>query len=128
MTHPLRTRRAALLAASAAMAAGAVLVPTNALAATPATAHTAVTDNGDRDPRALADPGDPGDPGDSGDRSTLLFLGPVDNAVVVIPYKSKPGTDRLLTWAFWKWGQDGPGSVRPGSTAQGAGVTGHATA
>ncbi|WP_030759273.1 hypothetical protein [Streptomyces sp. NRRL F-2664] len=47
MTHTVRTRRLAHFAAATAMAAGAVLVPTAAFAATPAAAaHAAVTDRG----------------------------------------------------------------------------------
>ncbi|MEU6399914.1 hypothetical protein ABZ867_23425 [Streptomyces cinnamoneus] len=47
MTHTVRTRRLALFAATAAGAAGAVLVPTTSFAATPAapaTLHAAVAD------------------------------------------------------------------------------------
>ncbi|MBT2480828.1 hypothetical protein [Streptomyces sp. ISL-94] len=51
MTHPFRTRRFVLFAASTAMAAGGVLVPTTAFAATPATPHT-VTADGDAGSKA----------------------------------------------------------------------------
>ncbi|WP_327734098.1 hypothetical protein OG749_09605 [Streptomyces nojiriensis] len=44
MTHPFRPRRLALLVASTAVAAGGVLVPTTAFAATPAAPHTVVAD------------------------------------------------------------------------------------
>ncbi|MFE5723196.1 hypothetical protein [Streptomyces erythrochromogenes] len=46
MTHPFRTRRLALFAATSALAAGAVLVPTTAFAATPAAPHAVLTDGG----------------------------------------------------------------------------------
>ncbi|MET9569155.1 hypothetical protein ACFYNW_20710 [Streptomyces virginiae] len=44
MTHTVRTRRLALFAATTALAAGAVLVPTTSFAAAPATAHAVVAD------------------------------------------------------------------------------------
>ncbi|MFJ7777325.1 hypothetical protein [Streptomyces yangpuensis] len=44
MTHPLRTRRLALFAATTALAAGAVLVPTTAFAAPQAAPHTVVAE------------------------------------------------------------------------------------
>ncbi|MGW7435111.1 hypothetical protein [Streptomyces sp. NPDC054849] len=49
MPHPVRTRRLALFAATTAMAAGAVLVPTAAFAAAPAAPHAAVADRRDAD-------------------------------------------------------------------------------
>ncbi|MFG2229595.1 hypothetical protein ACGFNX_06185 [Streptomyces sp. NPDC048723] len=47
MTHPFRTRRLALLVASTAIAAGGVLVPTTAFAATPTAAHQVMADGAD---------------------------------------------------------------------------------
>ncbi|WP_405532566.1 hypothetical protein OG592_34545 [Streptomyces avidinii] len=44
MTRLFRTRRIALFAASTAIAAGGVLIPTTAFAATPAAAHTVAAD------------------------------------------------------------------------------------
>ncbi|MFI1279214.1 hypothetical protein ACH4U5_00305 [Streptomyces sp. NPDC020858] len=45
MIRIFRTRRLVLLAASTAIAAGGVLVPTTAFAAAPASAHTAVAES-----------------------------------------------------------------------------------
>ncbi|MEC4570959.1 hypothetical protein [Streptomyces virginiae] len=53
MTHTARTRRLALFAATTAVAAGALLVPTTSFAATPATPHAVVADG---DGRIKADP------------------------------------------------------------------------
>ncbi|MFG2990536.1 hypothetical protein ACGFZK_14815 [Streptomyces sp. NPDC048257] len=53
MTHPFRTRRLTLLVASTAIAAGGVLVPTTAFAATPATPPTVVADVADDGARVL---------------------------------------------------------------------------
>ncbi|PWK69355.1 hypothetical protein BCL76_10671 [Streptomyces sp. CG 926] len=47
MTRLFRPRRLALLVASTAIAAGGVLVPTTAFAATPASPHTIVADGSD---------------------------------------------------------------------------------
>ncbi|MFJ7157283.1 hypothetical protein ACIQUQ_20335 [Streptomyces sp. NPDC101118] len=47
MTRPFRPHRFVLFAASTAIAAGGVLVPATAFAATPSTSHTVVTDAGD---------------------------------------------------------------------------------
>ncbi|MFI7356530.1 hypothetical protein ACIBTP_21615 [Streptomyces avidinii] len=53
MTRPFRTRRITLFAVSTAIAAGGVLIPTTAFAATPATPHTAVADVADDGVRVL---------------------------------------------------------------------------
>ncbi|MGW0393968.1 hypothetical protein ACWDYJ_24370 [Streptomyces sp. NPDC003042] len=95
MTHPFRTRRLALFAASTAIAAGGVLVPTTAFAATPGTPHTVVAD---------------GEGGDSGTKSTLLLFpdGP-GNRVIVIPDEDGSNKDRPGKWGDWKWGDKRPG-------------------
>ncbi|MFJ2593901.1 hypothetical protein [Streptomyces erythrochromogenes] len=80
MTHPFRTRRLALFAATSALAAGAALVPTTAFAATPAAPHAVLTDggNGDR----------------SGD-STLLWTSPSgDGRIKIGPDKDRSDKDR----------------------------------
>lgn len=48
MIRTVRTRRLALFAATTAVAAGALLVPTTSFAATPAGPHAAAADDGDR--------------------------------------------------------------------------------
>nr|WSW63544.1 hypothetical protein OG513_36000 [Streptomyces sp. NBC_00998] len=68
MTHPFRMRRMFVFAASTAAAAGAVLLPTGAFAATAATPHTV---------EAQGEPGP--DPAHSDSNSTLLLIVPEDS-------------------------------------------------
>ncbi|WP_328924340.1 hypothetical protein OG429_06570 [Streptomyces sp. NBC_00190] len=99
MTHPFRKRRLALLAASTAIAAGGVLVPTTAFAATPATPHTIVADGSD---------------GDNSTKSNLLLVQPPGSEGTIKvnpdqdqPTKGQPGKDRSGQWG--KWGKKHPG-------------------
>ncbi|WP_404962264.1 hypothetical protein [Streptomyces sp. 147326] len=66
MTHLFRTPRFLMLAASTAVVAGAVLVPTGAFAAVPAAPHAAVADD-----RVLA----PDDQGDTDGKGNLRLIG-----------------------------------------------------
>ncbi|WP_030296408.1 hypothetical protein [Streptomyces katrae] len=89
MTHPFRTRRFLVFAASTAAAAGAVLLPTGAFAATPATPHTVVADDG------------PGNPAHS-ESSTLLWITPEgsdEGRIVVKPDVQKPQDNRAVNKA-----------------------------
>ncbi|MEV6679205.1 hypothetical protein AB0N09_20495 [Streptomyces erythrochromogenes] len=90
MTHPFRTRRLALFAATSALAAGAVLVPTSAFAATPAAPHASLADGGS---------------GDRGADSTLLWTAPSGDGRI----KIGPGKDRSAKHRPGK-GSDGKGS------------------
>ncbi|MFE6906197.1 hypothetical protein [Streptomyces erythrochromogenes] len=102
MTHPFRTRRLALFAATSALAAGAVLVPTGAFAATPAAAapYTAPVDDGK---------------GDRGGDSTLLWTSPSgDGRIKIGPDKDRsakhrPGKGSDDEWKKGdKWGKKHP--------------------
>ncbi|NXY97903.1 hypothetical protein HYE82_26720 [Streptomyces sp. BR123] len=104
MTHPFRTKRLVLFAASTAMAAGGVLVPGTAFAATPATPHTVTVR---------------GDDISGGDTSTLLFLGEPDNAIQVAPDKDLPGKGGTGKKSEGKWGKNRPGK---GGSSEGTGA------
>ncbi|MEU9303479.1 hypothetical protein [Streptomyces sp. NPDC048269] len=67
MTHPFRKPRFLMLAASAAVVVGGVLVPSGAFAAVPTAPHTVVADDG----VAATE-----DQGSSDNRSTLLLVLP----------------------------------------------------
>ncbi|CAM5266970.1 hypothetical protein [Streptomyces avidinii] len=108
MTRPFRTRRITLFAVSTAIAAGGVLIPTTAFAATPATPHTVVadvTDDGVRVPdggqqwQCFAAPCDP--PGGAADKGDHDRWG-----------HDKRDHDK------WdrpgKWGEHPPGRIRDG--------------
>ncbi|MEV0411247.1 hypothetical protein AB0I68_10690 [Streptomyces sp. NPDC050448] len=94
MTHPFRTRHFLVFAASTAAAAGAVLLPTGAFAATPATPHTVVAESR------------PGNPGQN-DNSSLLWVVPEgsdEGRIIVLPDAkdvhdntghSKPGQGKI---------------------------------
>ncbi|MFE7094492.1 hypothetical protein [Streptomyces erythrochromogenes] len=97
MTHPVRTRRLALFAATSALAAGVVLVPTAAFAAPPAAApHTAPADDGK---------------GDRAGDSTLLWTAPSgDGRIKIGPGKDRPGKGSDGAWKKGdKWGHKRPG-------------------
>ncbi|MFG2336317.1 hypothetical protein [Streptomyces yangpuensis] len=102
MTHPFRTHRLALFATTAAMAAGAVLVPTTAFAATATAApHAVVADSGSSDRSS---------------DSTLLWTSPRgDGRIKVGPGKDRPDDHRRYkegdsTWKKGdKWGKKRPG-------------------
>ncbi|MFC9820577.1 hypothetical protein ACFWG6_31670 [Streptomyces erythrochromogenes] len=101
MTHPFRTRRLVLFAAAGALAAGAVVVPTTAFAATPAAPHAVLTDGGS---------------GDRSGDSTLLWTSPSgDGRIKIGPDKDRSGKDRSGkgsdgTWKKGdKWGKKRPG-------------------
>ncbi|MFJ4777716.1 hypothetical protein [Streptomyces sp. NPDC088762] len=83
MTHRFR-KQFVLFAASTAVVAGGVLVPTTAFAATPTAPHTVV-----------ADAGDAGDPND-GSKSNLLLIVPADSegSIKVTPHEDRPAKDR----------------------------------
>ncbi|MFF1337592.1 hypothetical protein ACFVYT_06680 [Streptomyces sp. NPDC058290] len=104
MTHPFRMRRMFVFAASTAAAAGAVLLPTGAFAATPATAHTVVSDG---------DIGSPGArlPNDEPHVSNLLLITPKDSdegRIIVKPDTTQDGQGQGDVV------KRGPGKVRPG--------------
>ncbi|THA82785.1 hypothetical protein [Streptomyces sp. A0592] len=80
MTHPFRTRRLALFAATSALAAGAVLVPTTAFAAAPAAPHAVLADGGG---------------GDRSDDSTLMRTSPSgDGRIKISPDRAGSGKHR----------------------------------
>lgn len=87
MTHPFRKRRLVLFAASTAVAAGAVLVPTTAFAATPAAPHTVMADSG---------------AGDAGNQST-------EGGIKIAPKEGQPVKVRPGKWGDSKWGKNRPG-------------------
>lgn len=91
MTHPFRTRRLVLFAAGAAVAAGAVVVPTTAFAATPAAPRTVVADTGDAD---------------DGNKSDLLLVVPPGSEGTI---KVAPGEDQPAKNHPGKWGNKRPG-------------------
>ncbi|MFI5999469.1 hypothetical protein ACIA98_03485 [Streptomyces sp. NPDC051366] len=97
MTHPFRMRRMFVFAASTAAAAGAVLLPTGAFAATPATPHTVVAQ------------GEPGpNPAHNDNNSTLLLVVPEDSdegRIVVKPDVQEPQDNRAVNKAD-------PGKIR----------------
>ncbi|MFB7461975.1 hypothetical protein ACFCZ1_00480 [Streptomyces sp. NPDC056224] len=96
MTHPFRTRHLVLFAATTAVAAGAVLVPTTAFAATPAAPHTVVTVTAD---------------GDDGNKSSLLLVVPPGSEGTI---KIAPGEDQPAKNRPGKWGSDKSGKKHPG--------------
>lgn len=103
MTHPFRTRHVLVLAASAAAAAGAVLLPTGAFAAPAATPHGVVADSAPGDP--CSGPGNPAC--SSGPQSGTI--GPVDEGggIVVNPGGTPPAAEH------------GPGKQGPGKHGRG---------
>ncbi|MFK0256365.1 hypothetical protein [Streptomyces sp. NPDC090445] len=104
MTHPFRTKRLALFAASTAIAAGGVLVPGTAFAATPTTPQTAAVRSDDIS---------------GGEKSTLLFLGEPENAIQVAPDKELPGKGGTGKKSEGKWGKNRPGK---GGSSEGTGA------
>lgn len=101
MTQPFRTRQFLVFAASTAAAAGAVLLPTGAFAATPATTHTVVADSG------------PGNPGHNG--STLLLVVPEgsDDGRIIVKPEAHDGQGKDQSQGP---GKHGPGKGNPGKS------------
>uniref|UniRef100_A0AAU2JIV1 Uncharacterized protein n=1 Tax=Streptomyces sp. NBC_00049 TaxID=2903617 RepID=A0AAU2JIV1_9ACTN len=95
MTHRFRTRRIVLFAASTAIAAGGVLVPSTAFAATPAAPHTVVADTGD-----AAD----------GSKSNLLLVVPAGSEGTI---RIAPDDDQPVKIRPGKWGKKRPGKGGP---------------
>nr|WSW60074.1 hypothetical protein OG513_16615 [Streptomyces sp. NBC_00998] len=121
MTHVLRTRRFLVLAASSALAAGAVLLPTGAFAATAASTHTVAAD-GDPAPGDCNGPGNPAcsartDPllppvGEPDGQGPVLVINP---EVTPPDVKTDPGKHGQ--------GKHGQGKGHPGKTGRtGGGV------
>ena len=113
MTHPFRTRRLALFAASTAVAAGAVLVPTTSFAATPAASHVVVAESD----------------GDDANKSNLLLVVPPgsEGTIKIAPGEDQPAKNRPGNWGSGKSGKKHPGKggssddrivVTPGKPAQ----------
>ncbi|MEV6731186.1 MULTISPECIES: hypothetical protein [unclassified Streptomyces] len=105
MTYPFRMRRLFVFAASTAAAAGAVLMPTGAFAATPATPHTVVSD------------------GDIGSTDTPLPNDEphVSNLLLVVPEDSDEG--RIVVKPDAQDGQGKGGVVKPDLGKQRPGKT-----
>ncbi|MFF5486802.1 hypothetical protein ACFY7Y_13095 [Streptomyces virginiae] len=100
MTQLLRTRRLALLVASTAIAAGGVLVPTTAFAATPTAPHQVMADG--TDGKVLVP---------DGRQQWQCFAAPCEP-----PGGTEPGTDHHDTWDHPDtWDRhDKKGEHRPG--------------
>ncbi|MFF3861655.1 hypothetical protein [Streptomyces sp. NPDC002209] len=122
MTHPFRTRRFLVFAASTAAAAGAVLLPTGAFAAPATTPHTVVADS------PPANPCDgPGNMACSGPQTgTIGHVDEGGGAVVVDPGGTPPDTKAGQgRHGPGKWGKKHPGKNLPvpvGSTDDGGSV------
>ncbi|MFE9631002.1 hypothetical protein [Streptomyces sp. NPDC006463] len=108
MTHPFRTRRLALFAASTAVAAGAVLVPTTSFAATPAASHVVVAESD----------------GDDANKSNLLLVVPPgsEGTIKVDPDHGQPAKHQPGKWGKKRPGKGGSSDdrivVTPGKPAQ----------
>ncbi|MFI6007020.1 hypothetical protein ACIA98_43025 [Streptomyces sp. NPDC051366] len=95
MIRTSRKRRLVLFAASTAVAAGGVVVPTSAFAATPAAPHTVMADSG-------AD--------GAGNKSSLLWTSPNgEGRLKIAPREGQPAKVRPGKWGDSKWGKNRPG-------------------